>query len=152
MPPRESCILNYIKHFPLPQFNAFPYCYFVHGMTAPSEPGPVHCRDFTISLRHTTFGRIPLEEWSAARIELYLTTQSTHNGHPCQPPSHPAGFEKATPACEKLQSYALDRAATFLRNILFFFLSGNGGATISVWSSTFLMLDSDFSQSSIHAN
>ena len=34
---------------------------FFSVMTAPSEPGPLHCRDFTISLRHTIFGRTPLE-------------------------------------------------------------------------------------------
>jgi len=37
-------------------------------------PGPPHCRGFTITFRHTTFGRTPLEEWSAPSRDLYLTT------------------------------------------------------------------------------
>jgi hypothetical protein len=37
--------------------------------------------------RRATFGRIPLDEWSARRRDLYLTTHNTHNRqtykHPC---------------------------------------------------------------------
>ena len=33
--------------------------------------------------RRTTVGRTPLEEWSARRRDLYLTTHNTHNRHPC---------------------------------------------------------------------
>jgi hypothetical protein len=32
-----------------------------HGATAPSVPGPPHYRGFTITLRHTTLGRTPLD-------------------------------------------------------------------------------------------
>ena len=31
--------------------------------------------------RHTTVGRTPLDEWSASRRDLYLTTHNTHNIH-----------------------------------------------------------------------
>ena len=31
----------------------------------------------------TTVGRTPLDEWSARRRDLYLTTHNTHNRHPC---------------------------------------------------------------------
>jgi len=31
-------------------------------MTASSGPGPPHCRGFTITLRHTTLGRTPLDK------------------------------------------------------------------------------------------
>jgi hypothetical protein len=34
-----------------------------------------------ITLRHTTIGRTPLDEWSAGRRELYLTTHNTHKRH-----------------------------------------------------------------------
>jgi hypothetical protein len=37
-------------------------------------PEPPHCRGFTITLRHTTLGSTALEEWSARRRDLYLTT------------------------------------------------------------------------------
>ena len=52
--------------------------FFLHGATAPSGSRPPHCRDFTITLRHTTLGRTPLDEWSVRRRDLYLTTHNTH--------------------------------------------------------------------------
>jgi hypothetical protein len=36
--------------------------FFYHGATAPSGPRPAHYRGFTITLRHTTLGRNPLDE------------------------------------------------------------------------------------------
>jgi len=47
---------------------------FYHGTTAPIGPGP-H-RGFAITLRHTTFGRAPLDEWSARHRDLYLSTDT----------------------------------------------------------------------------
>jgi hypothetical protein len=42
-----------------------PQLYFPpSGVKAPSGPAPPHYRGFTITLRHTTFGTIPLDEWS----------------------------------------------------------------------------------------
>jgi hypothetical protein len=35
------------------------------GATTPLGPGPPHYRGFTITLRNTTLGRTPLDEWSA---------------------------------------------------------------------------------------
>jgi hypothetical protein len=59
--------------------------------------------------RHTTFGRTPLDEWSARRRDLYLTTHNTQNGQTSVPP---VWFEPTIPAGERPQTYALDRAAT----------------------------------------
>ena len=56
--------------------------------------------------RHTTVGRTPLDEWSARRRDLYLTTHNTQTSMP------PAGFEPTISAGERPQTYALDRAAT----------------------------------------
>jgi len=39
---------------------------------------PPHYRGFMITLRHTALGRTPLDEWSAWRRDLYLTTHNTH--------------------------------------------------------------------------
>jgi hypothetical protein len=50
---------------------------FPNVATAPSGPGLSHCPGFTITLRHTTLGRTPLDEWSARRTDLYLTTHNT---------------------------------------------------------------------------
>jgi hypothetical protein len=81
--------------------------FFFIGATAPSGPGPPHYRGFTITFRHTTLGRTPLDEWSARRRDLYLTTHNTHNGHTSM---SPAGFEPAIPASEQLQTLALGSA------------------------------------------
>jgi hypothetical protein len=79
------------------------------GSTAPSGPGPPHCRGFTITPRHTTLSRTPLDEWPARRRDLYLTT---HNKHKRQTSMPPMGFEPTIPASERPQTYFLDRAAT----------------------------------------
>jgi hypothetical protein len=74
---------------------------------------PPLCHDllfgFTITLRHTTLGRIPLDEWSARRMYLYLKTDDTHNRQTSLPP---VGFEPTIPVSERPQTHALDSAAT----------------------------------------
>ena len=52
--------------------------------------------------RLTTVTRTPLEEWSARRRDLYLTTHNTHNRHPCprwdsNPLSQQASGRRPTP-------------------------------------------------------
>ena len=54
-----------------------------------------------------TVGRTSLDEWSARRWDLYLTTHNTHN---TQTYMRPVGFEPKISAGERPQSYALDRA------------------------------------------
>jgi hypothetical protein len=51
-------------------------------------------------------GRNPLDEWSARRKDLYLTT---HNRKTTMPPVE---FEPMISVGERPQTYALDRAAT----------------------------------------
>jgi hypothetical protein len=46
--------------------------------TAPSGPRPPHYRGFTITFWHKKYGRTSLDERSARRRDLYLTTHSTH--------------------------------------------------------------------------
>ena len=46
-----------------------------------------------------THGRSHLDEWSARRTDLYLTTHNTHKRQ--TQPCPPAGFEPAIPACER---------------------------------------------------
>jgi hypothetical protein len=75
-----------------------------------SRRGPTpHCWGFDIALRHTTLGRNPLDEWSARRRDLYLTT---HNNHKRQTSMSLAGLESAIPANERPQTHTLDRATT----------------------------------------
>jgi hypothetical protein len=67
---------------------------------------------------HThTHSRIPLDEGSAHRRDLYLTTHNIHNG---QTAMLPAGFETAIPANEQPQTYALDRTASGIGRLLYF--------------------------------
>jgi hypothetical protein len=59
--------------------------------------------------RRTTVGRTTLNEWSARRRDLYLTTHNTHNRQISIPP---VGFEPTISASERPQTYALNRAVT----------------------------------------
>ena len=52
--------------------------------------------------RRTTVGTTPLDEWSARRRDLYLTTRNTHNRHTCSrlhsnPRSQQASGRRPTP-------------------------------------------------------
>ena len=58
--------------------------------------------------RRTTVSRTPLDEWLARRKDLYQTTYDTHNK---QTSMLPVEFEPTISAGERLQTYALDRAA-----------------------------------------
>ena len=59
--------------------------------------------------RRSTVGRTPLDELSARRRDLYLTTHNNHNRQTSKPL---VGFEPTISASEGPQSYPLDRAAT----------------------------------------
>jgi hypothetical protein len=49
--------------------------------------GRLSFRGFMITLRHTIFCRTPLDEWSARRRDLYLTTHNTHKRQISMPPA-----------------------------------------------------------------
>jgi len=51
-----------------------------------SRSRPSRCRGFTITLRHTTLGSTPLDEWSARRRDLYLNTFNTQKRQTSIPP------------------------------------------------------------------
>ena len=82
------------------------------GLTS-SDVSPIKVQSQLIVYDHwnrrTTVGRAPLDEWSARRRDLYLTTHNTHNRQTSMPP---VGFEPTISAGERPQTYALDRAAT----------------------------------------
>jgi hypothetical protein len=82
---------------------------YAHGATASIGPRPPQCRSFTITLRHTTFGRTHLNEWQAGRRNLYL---KTHNTHKRQTSIFPKGFEPPVLGSERPHTHALDRTAT----------------------------------------
>ena len=57
--------------------------------------------------RRTTVGRIPVDEWSARRRDLYLTTHDTHNRQISMPP---VGFEPTISAGERPVTASLLRS------------------------------------------
>ena len=61
------------------------------------------------SLSHTTFDKTPLDEWSARRRKLYLTTLNTLERQISMPL---AGVKPAIAASERRQTHVLDHAAT----------------------------------------
>jgi hypothetical protein len=76
------------------------------------DPIPGHglpLRSFAITLRHTTLSSNPLDNCSAGRRDLYLTT---HNTHKIQTSTPSAGFEPTNPAIERQQTHALNPTAT----------------------------------------
>jgi len=79
--------------------------FIFHGTTEPSDPRPPHYWGFTITLRHTTVDKTPLDEWPARRRDLCLTTHNTHNRKTFMLRT---GFEPAIPASERQQTHALD--------------------------------------------
>ena len=84
--------------------------YFFYGACSPiAGCGLLILEVFRDHTRHTTVGRTPLDEWSARRTDLYLTTHNTHNRRTS---IIPVGFEPTISAGERPQTYALDRVAT----------------------------------------
>jgi hypothetical protein len=67
--------------------NNIPAKFFHRGVTVPRESEPPHYPGFTITLRHTTFVRTPLQKWSVRRRDLYRTTHNTHNMETSMPPA-----------------------------------------------------------------
>ena len=82
---------------------------FLSWCNSPTRPGPSYYWGFTITHRHVTLRRYPLDEWPERSRELYLITQ---NKHKRQTSKSPAWFEPTFPASEGPQNHALDRAAT----------------------------------------
>jgi len=70
-------------------------------------------RDYEITLWPTILGRTPLDEWSAWRRDLYLTT---HDIYMRQTSMHPAWFEPATPVSERADPHLRQRGS---RDLLF---------------------------------
>ena len=108
---------------------------FLQGVRAPSGPGP-HYRGFTITLRHTTLGGTPLEEWSARRRDLYLTEHNTHNRQTSMPP---AGFEPAIQVSKRPQTHHMATGidCTFYTDIKF---KEQENGYLSYWEDTLSLI------------
>ena len=84
-------------------------CFFLWRCDPTRVMASLFLRFLDHTQRRSTVGRTPLDEWSARRRDLYLTTQNTHNRQTSMPP---VGFEPTISAGERPQTYALDRAGT----------------------------------------
>ena len=78
-------------------FFFIPLCFSI-AQQPPIGSGSPHCRGFTMTLRHTTVDRTPVDERSARHKHLYLTTHINHKRQTHMPP---AGFEPAVLASER---------------------------------------------------
>jgi len=72
----------------------------------------------------TTVGRTSLDEWSARRRDLYLTTHNTHNKHPCprwdsNPRSQLTSGRRLKVRPHRTRSAAADCGLWPLRNVTF---------------------------------
>jgi len=92
-----------------PQDGTFKHFYTFYSSTVLAG---LSLGDHTVT--HNTANRTPLDKWTARRRDLYLTT---HNTHKRQKAKTSAGFESETPASERVQTHALDRAATGIGKI-----------------------------------
>jgi len=76
---------------------------FFYGAATQHGSWPPHSWGFLDrTQRRSTVGRTPLDEWSARRRDLYLTTPNTHNRSML-----PVKFEPTILAGERTQTYAL---------------------------------------------
>jgi hypothetical protein len=89
----------------LQNLNSVVQCRLFSGATTASGPGPPHYPGCTITLRHNTLGRSPLDEWSARCRDLCLATHNTHKRQTFMPS---AGFEPIIPGSERPQTHALN--------------------------------------------
>ena len=91
-------------------FNCLFFCLFLVQQAPPTQWARASSfkRFLDHTQRPTTVGRTSLDEWSARRRDLYLTTHNTHNRQTAVPRM---GFEPTISAWERPQTYALDSAA-----------------------------------------
>jgi hypothetical protein len=68
---------------------------FLLRRKSPSRPRSIHFRGFTITLRHTTLGRTPMDEWSARRSTQQMQQIDIHapGGIRSHNPSMPAATD-----------------------------------------------------------
>jgi len=80
---------------------------------------PSHCRGFMTTLRHTTVGGTPLDEWSAGSRDLYLTTHNTHKRPTSVPPggfrNHNHRERVVTDPCLRRRGH-WDRRGTYIES------------------------------------
>jgi len=73
--------------------------FFFSWLNIPNRPRLPNYWGSESTLRHTTLGRNPVDEWSARRRDLILTTHNTHNRQTSMPSAvlQPATWENERP-------------------------------------------------------
>jgi len=108
LPSARSCTPKVMVHAKYIYFKKIFFSFFWR-----CDPMRVIASSFMRFLDHTqqrtTVGGTPLDEWTACRWNLYLTTHNTHKRQTSVPP---VGFEPIFSAVERPQTYALDSAVT----------------------------------------
>jgi hypothetical protein len=106
-------LINRCCNFVTVSYGIITYSFHFVSQSFPLLPTHSRCRGCLFSLDHaqihTTVGRTPLDEGSACRRDLYLTTQTLYKR---QTSMSLVGFEPTIPASARPQTYTLDRAAT----------------------------------------
>ena len=98
------CCIETIRPLEDEQRTARNMFFFCCGAATQHGSWPPHSWGFLDhTQRRSTVGRTPLDEWSARRRDLYLTTHNTHNRQISMPP---VGFEPTISAGERPQTYA----------------------------------------------
>ena len=82
MPPGKWRVLPQCSLERIPSTSWSGHFIFSVAQQPPSGPRPPHWRGFTITLRHTTLGQTPLEEWLARRTDLYPKSTQQTDRHP----------------------------------------------------------------------
>ena len=95
----QSLIIEYVTLLTQNVFTVYIYIYIYIYFLWRCCPTLAMASSFLRFLDHTqrrtTVDRTPLDEWSARRRDLYLTTHNTHNRQTSMPP---VGFEPTIPA------------------------------------------------------
>jgi len=94
------------------------------------RPRPLHCCGSERKLGHITLGRTPVDEWSARRRDLYVTTHNTHKRQTSMPSR---GFQPAIWKSKRPQIHTLDGAVTGIGSFTLVGCSDRRGITKHVY-------------------
>ena len=99
-PTRINCIMRSIspRSIPVNLHVNFSHFFFLWRCDPKRVMASSSLRFLDHTRRRTTVGSTPLDEWSAHRRDLHLTTHNTHNRQISLPP---VGFEPTIPAGER---------------------------------------------------
>jgi hypothetical protein len=91
--------------------------FFLPWLDNPNGPRPPHYRGFTITLRHTTVGTTPLDEWSGRHRNLYLHKTQ----HSQETDIHaPDGIRTHNPSRRAAADPPLERATTGTGGVIWY--------------------------------